>query len=284
MRLRTAAQRSLRPLVVTPRARTMSTTTKPYVLSEIVLREDAPEWPSHSMFVNRTKSDLAILGIPYTRDPLTFGTIRGDLATKTGLKDVTVPTIEYAPGEYVTDSWTIAEWLEKNHGTPTNTLFPAGSNPFARFLKRWVDEELVLEIRELFRPLFYTYQDAESAEYFLRVKYGNDSALLNGQIERLGSKAEVAKLGVRGRAKLRTLENYLADAPAGGPFFLGDKPTHADSIVFGWYLCSQVNAPVVNAELWENDELPRIKAWVGEMKKATGLDLSKQWTPKVVPK
>lgn len=37
----------------------MSTTAKPYVLSEIVLREDAPEWPSHSMFVNRTKSDLA---------------------------------------------------------------------------------------------------------------------------------------------------------------------------------------------------------------------------------
>lgn len=142
----------------------------------------------------------------------------------------------------------------------------------------------MFEIRELFRPLFWTFQDDTSAEYFLRVKYGNDRALIEGQIARLGSKEEVAKLGARGRAKLRTLENYLVDAPAGGPFFLGSKPTHADSIVFGWVLCSQVNAPVVNAELWENDELPRIKAWVGEMKKATGLDLSKQWTPKVVPK
>ncbi|TXT08811.1 hypothetical protein VHUM_02939 [Vanrija humicola] len=260
----------------------MSTSSKPYVLSEIVLRDDAPEWPSHSMFVNRTKSDLAILGIPYTRDPLTFATVRGALADKTGIKDVTVPTLEYAPGEYVTDSWAIAEW--KNHGTPENSLFPAGGKPFARFLKRWVDDELMFEIRELFRPLFYRYQDPQSAEYFLRVKYGGDAALLEGQIARLGSKEEVAKLGARGRAKLRTLENYLADAPAGGPFLLGAKPSHADSIVFGWYLCSQVNAAVVNAELWDNDELPRIRAWVKEMKKATGLDLSKQWEPKAVPK
>ncbi|KAL1405894.1 hypothetical protein Q8F55_007574 [Vanrija albida] len=260
----------------------MSTTTAtPYVLSEIVLRGDAPEWPSHSMFVNRTKSDLAILGIPYTRDPLTFATVRGDLARKTGLDDVTVPTLEHAPGEYVTDSWAIAEWLDKTHGP--EVLFPSGTKPFVRFLKRWVDDELSIEIRELFRPLFYRYQDAESAEYFLRVKYGGDEALLEGQIARLGKREEVAALGKRGRAKLRTLENYLADAPAGGPFLLGARPTHADSIVFGWVLCSQVNAAVVNAELWDNDELPRIRAWVAEMKKATGLDLSKQWEAKVVP-
>jgi glutathione S-transferase len=129
----------------------------------------------------------------------------------------------------------------------------------------------VIAIRELFRPLFWTNLDKASADYFLEFKYGNDQALLDdhlatlGSVEKLNKKAEVA------REKLKTLDRLLAEAPNGGPFILGTKPSHADASLWGWYAASQVNAPVINELLWEHPSLPNVAKWVAAAKEATGI-------------
>lgn len=175
--------------------------------------------------------------------------------------------------------------LEAHHGTAGRSLFGgAGGHGFARFMQLWADTELGLEIRELFRPLFKLHQDAASAEYFVRVRYAGAADELAAHIARLGSRDAVDALGVRARAKLQTLESYLAAAPEGGPFLLGATPTHADSQLFGWYCCSQVNAAVVNPLTWHHPDLPLTGRWADAMKQATGLDLSSAWPQKVVPK
>lgn len=54
---------------------------------------------------------IRILGIPYKEVKMTFADIRSTLEKLTGNPAVTVPTLEVAPGQYVTDSFKIAEWV-----------------------------------------------------------------------------------------------------------------------------------------------------------------------------
>ncbi|CAK9780050.1 hypothetical protein CC85DRAFT_283631 [Cutaneotrichosporon oleaginosum] len=249
-------------------ARAMSSTPQ-YTLYTLCANAEKT-LPSHSMHVNKTKSDLAILGIPYTETKLTFAEIRGDLARASGNDKVTVPTLR-AGDEYVTDSFKIAEWLDAR--APTPTLFPTrDAHRLARLLSAWTDGDMALSIRELFRPLFYDLNDAASKEYFVRVRYLGQADELAAHRAALRSLPDVERKAVRARASLAVLENYLSHEE--GPFILGREASHADSIVYGWYCCSQVNARVVNPRLWYHDSLPRVAAWVDAMKARTGLDVS----------
>lgn len=107
----------------------------------------------------------------------------------------------------------------------------------------------------------------------MRVRYSGRGDELAEHRAALKDPREVERKAARGRASLMVLDNYLATTQA-GPFIMGEKPTHADSIVYGWYCCSQVNAPVVNPKLWHHESLPRVSAWAEAMKKATGLEVA----------
>ncbi|BEI90634.1 uncharacterized protein CcaverHIS019_0307040 [Cutaneotrichosporon cavernicola] len=230
----------------------------------------ARQLPSHSMHVNKTKSDLAILGIAYTEEKLTFAQVRGELASDSGNDTVTVPTIKVGQ-EYVTDSFAIAEWLDSRQPTPV--LFPSpDAHRFARFIASWTDNDMALSIRQLFRPLFYDLMDPVSAEYFLRVRYQGKADELESHRSALKDIQQVETMAERARQSLNLLESYLA--ATSGPFFLGKEASHADSIVYGWYCCSQVNARVVNPKLWYHPSLPKVGAWVDAMKKRTGVDVT----------
>lgn len=61
---------------------------------------------SHLISLNSRRS---ILGVDYTPALRSFDLIRGDLAGECGNDKVTVPTLKTAQGDYVTDSWAIAE-------------------------------------------------------------------------------------------------------------------------------------------------------------------------------
>ncbi|ORX35575.1 hypothetical protein BD324DRAFT_630719 [Kockovaella imperatae] len=87
------------------------------------------ETVSFSPAVWITKLDLALLGIEHERKPITFSQIRSELVKSTGNDKVTVPTI-HDDGSYVTDSWAIAERIDRDH-----KLFgsPAGKR-YAKFV------------------------------------------------------------------------------------------------------------------------------------------------------
>jgi glutathione S-transferase len=131
---------------------------------------------------------------------------------------------------------------------------------------------MALSVRELFRPLFYDLQDAESREYFVRVRYQGKADELAAHRAALKDIGVVEGKAERARASLGVLEHYLAHS--GGPFLLGEAASHADSIVYGWYCCSQVNARVVNPKLWHHESLPRVGKWVEAMKGRTGLEVA----------
>ncbi|BEI82845.1 hypothetical protein CcaverHIS002_0307130 [Cutaneotrichosporon cavernicola] len=209
----------------------------------------ARQLPSHSMHVNKTKSDLAILGIAYTEEKLTFAQ---------------------------SDKSMLRIRLRSLSGsTPANPPRPLpipDAHRFARFIASWTDNDMALSIRQLFRPLFYDLMDPVSAEYFLRVRYQGKADELESHRSALKDIQQVETMAERARQSLNLLESYLA--ATSGPFFLGKEASHADSIVYGWYCCSQVNARVVNPKLWYHPSLPKVGAWVDAMKKRTGVDVT----------
>lgn len=124
-------------------------------------------------------------------------------------------------------------------------------------------------MRPLTFAVFCFMQDEAGQEHFMRTKYGGDQAAYEADLAALRDPAQVEKFITNARAALKELEERLG--ATAGPFLLGSNPGHADSAVYGWYLYGQINAAHCS-KMWESDELPRVKRWVAEMKKATGLD------------
>ncbi|KAL1409431.1 hypothetical protein Q8F55_003414 [Vanrija albida] len=222
----------------------------------------------------KTKVDLAILGVPYTDVPQTFPQIRGELAEASGNPKVTVPTLK-AGDEYVTDSWVIAEWLEAKHGSAERSLFygPEGK-AYAKFLETWANNDLANEIRPFAGPNGFANSDPDVQVWLVANKQGGDDTAVKAAVARLDDPEFVEKQTAAARAKLQTLEKHLAalKAEGKGPFVAGDKITHGDATIFGWYASSQ-GRPAIGAKIWRSDELPLVGAWVDAVIKATGINL-----------
>jgi glutathione S-transferase len=77
----------------------------------------------------------------------------------------------------------------------------------------------------------------------------------------------IAKQSSAARVKLDLIQKMLADQKSKGkPLWLvGDGPSHADAVIFGWYAFSQMN-PVVIKNVWEHEGLPLIHEWVKGVK------------------
>ncbi|GMK59708.1 hypothetical protein CspeluHIS016_0803140 [Cutaneotrichosporon spelunceum] len=234
--------------------------TKEYTVFGLAARACGP---NVSSFVHITMSDMAILGLHYNVVPLTFPVIRTRLAAETGNDKVTVPTLVTDEG-YVTDSWAIAQWLEAHHGSKDRTLFPRGVE---RTTDEWMQTHLAPAMRPLFRPGFFAMQDGASRNYFLASKYNFDEAALARDLANIAG-PESAKIAGNVRAVLREFEARLGERE--GVFVNGDKPSHADSAVFGWYLSGQV-CPEVNYDAWMSNENPKVRQWVRAMEKATSI-------------
>jgi len=136
------------------------------------------------------------------------------------------------------------------------------------FLDQWVDREFAPVAAKLFRSLFYLNMDEGNRAYFLAVKNGDPaksrSVVLNG-IKAIRDPKQAKELAREALVKLTTFDRLLAKS--GGPFVLGEHPSHCDSAIFGWYVTSQIN-PEINSLLWRNEAVPHVKAWSEAMEKA----------------
>ncbi|WVQ81667.1 hypothetical protein IAT38_003792 [Cryptococcus sp. DSM 104549] len=232
-------------------------------------RRDHTE-PNWSAFVWKTKVDLAILGVPYTSVDKSFHQIKYELPEVFGTPTVMVPTIKVGE-EYITDSWTIAEWLESKYATPEKSLFgSAEGKAFARFTEIWADTTLAAELRPLVMPLVYSVLDDESAAYFLRTKFGDDKPRLLSLRDKLSDPEYVAAHWASVRKQIKTVESLLAKHKAAGKklWLTGEAPTHADANVFGWYAFTRLSEDF--REGWEHEDLPLVGEWIKNITELLG--------------
>ncbi|TXT08919.1 hypothetical protein VHUM_02393 [Vanrija humicola] len=245
-------------------------TTPKYTLYELVAHAEQREaQTSHSFFVLRSKLDLALLDIPYTRVPLAFEQIKPTLAAAG--PGATVPALDTgADAGLVVDSFTIAEYLDEHHATESKYLFGSpDARRFARFVQLWADKTLLLAIMPLLVPLFVAHNDAASRAYFVaRIWPADDVARM---VEESKDADRVKENAAAVRRLLRVVELYLGASD--GRFLLGDVPTHADNVVASYYFASQIN-PVLNPLVWEHPDLPRVAQWVKDFKEVSGFSVS----------
>ncbi|KAK4687271.1 hypothetical protein P7C73_g2852, partial [Tremellales sp. Uapishka_1] len=227
-----------------------------FSLHSIVLQDG--DTTTFSPHVAKTNLDLGIVKLSPETVHYTFHGIRTDLATETGNSKVTSPTIKLASGEYITDSWVIAEYLDKTHG---GLIFGSeAGKEFARFLNYWVDNSLAVDLRPLIAPFVAKKISKQSYEH----KFAPIKDTIDTWTAQLSDKEITDKHYTATRAQLAVVEKTLQskkDAGLKQLFLAGEKPTHADAVVFGWYAFSRVN-PDIEANVWRHASLPLVGEWL----------------------
>jgi glutathione S-transferase len=169
-----------------------------------------------SPFCWRTKAVLAYKNIPYTTVPVRF--TDKDKIAFSGQK--LVPVIKDG-GTVVSDSWTIAEHLEKRQPEPR--IFPGlGMKEACRFFNLYVNRTV--------HPAFFP---VVVSDIFAKVDPADREYFRTSREERLGTTLEaIAAKRDEYRPKLRTVLADLDAAASGQDYFFGQL-TYADLCLFG---------------------------------------------------
>lgn len=151
-----------------------------------------------------------------------------------------VPIVRHN-GDWISDSWQIAKYLESQCQEPT--LFPGGSPASTRFFNLWVDSQLhPLLLRAMIGDLYEIIDPCDRA-YFRESRE-----------KRLGEPLE--KLAKRREEYLEALGKplqFLTQSLQEGPFFSGRTPGYADYVLAGTFewvnRASSVPIPQPNSAL-----------------------------------
>lgn len=230
----------------------------------------------------KTILDLKLLNVGYERQRLTFIQIRNDLADRIA-DNVTVPALELSDGSHLVDSWNIAEYLERRHPEGYRIFGNSSTKRLAAMLNQFGKVVLAPHIGPLAQRGVHAMLDPESATYFADVKIGKQrwakvsamsQAEMQNHVQQAIAKLEVvnAMLTCEGGPDSST---QLANASAANGsrsasrskrpqwFAGGDEPTHADFVLFGWYVFTRAAGEKVAKEIWTTHK--PIAKWVEAM-------------------
>ena len=169
-----------------------------------------------SPFCWRTKAVMAYKKLPYTTVPIRFS----DKAKLAFSGQDRVPVIK-ENGKTVSDSWTIAEYLEDTH--PDAKIFPGlGLKEACRFFNLYVDRTVHTALFPVVVTDIFECVDPADRDYFRKSRE-----------ERMGMKLETAAAKrSEFRARMRAVMADLNLAIAGQEYFFGNM-TYADLCLFG---------------------------------------------------
>lgn len=178
-----------------------------------------------SPFCWRTRLALAQKGLAVETVPWRFT----DTATLAAHGAQKVPVI-LDDGRAVTDSWTIAEYLEDTYPDRPSLFGGSGGRALARFLNGWADATLVAGIARLIVSDIPSLLAPEDAAYFVTSREKRFGKTLDA----VTADRETQVLAFR--ESLLPLRLALRHAP----FLHGAAPGYGDAIVFGpfqWARC-----------------------------------------------
>jgi glutathione S-transferase len=171
----------------------------------------------YSLFSWRTRFALAHKGIPFETRPVRVSDKEAIAFSGQGK----VPIVKHEE-TIVSDSWTIAEYLERTFEEAPSLFGCAAGHGLARFVNAWVDRQLVPKIVPfLFVDLLSAVDEGDAAH--LR---RNLERVFGRSLEELGAEREQGITGFR-----RLLDPVRASLRS-QPFLCGEAPAYADYILF----------------------------------------------------
>ncbi|KAN0065600.1 hypothetical protein ACQY0O_000723 [Thecaphora frezii] len=234
----------------------------------------------------KTILDLKLLGVGYERQRLSFVQIRTQLAEKIA-DNVTVPALELADGSHIMESWAIAEYLERTHPNGHLIFGNSSTKRLAALLNDFGKTILAPHLGPLTMPGVHALLDAESAHYFANEKIGAarfhklcslSAAEKEAHVAALQTKLGVVETMLNAEGEVKTgyegegSEGKRSRWVAGGP-----EPSHADFVLFGWYVFSRAAGSAVVKDVWSAH--PAIRQWVKAMLEWCGSDITNDLVP-----
>ncbi|MFT5486782.1 MAG: glutathione S-transferase [Paracoccaceae bacterium] len=210
-------------------------------LFELVGRDDR----RFSPYCWRTRMALEHKGLAYETIPTRF--TDKDLISFSGQERV--PVIR--DGEtVVSDSWAIAEYLERQYPDSPSLFGGATGHGLAKFLNVWTDRALHLALIKLVIADILDHADAADRDYFIEsrsARFGKSPAEVQTR-----SEDDIKAFG----AAISTLRAALD----GQEFLSGDAAAYADYIVFGAFAWARAISayPLLKAD-------DPVYAWRGRM-------------------
>ncbi|WWC62246.1 uncharacterized protein I303_104842 [Kwoniella dejecticola CBS 10117] len=236
-----------------------------YTLYQLVGDASNPDGRVISPHVWKTKLDLAFFKQEVNNSSKTFPQIRGELSELTKNPAVTVPTIE-VDGEFTTDSWKIAEYLEAEHGTPDRSLFggTTAGKEFAKFIEIWSNTTFANELRPLVGVAITSHFDSPSKAYFIKSKFGGDILKHSNLVDKFQDPEELERQLSAARNRLAVINDLLKYKKAKNESLYllgGTEPSHADFALFGWFTSSTLH-PAVEKGVWRHADNELVGEWL----------------------
>jgi len=157
-------------------------------------------------------------GLPYKTVPVRF--TDKDVIAFSGQERV--PVIRDGD-TVVSDSWAIAEYLERQYPSGESLFGGAIGHGLARFLNSWTDRALHLALIKLVIADILAHVDDADQEYFIESRSANFGKSPN-------------EVQTRSEADLRTFSHAVSTIKAAlntDDFLGGDAPAYGDYILFG---------------------------------------------------
>lgn len=152
--------------------------------------------------------------------------------------------------QWVSDSWVIAEYLDRQYPERPSLLGDASLKATTRFINQWVADSVHPALARVILPDVHAVLDEADKDYFKRTR----EAAFGVSLEALAGQRETSLQAFREVLKpLRStlaLQDYLA----------GEAPAYADHIVFGAFQWARI---VSTQPLLAQDD--PITAWCGRM-------------------
>lgn len=195
-----------------------------------------------SPFCWRTRMALAHKGLDFDTRPTRFT----EISSIADGQQKTVPVIDDG-GRIVSDSWTIAAYLEEAYPDRPSLFAGDGGRSLTVFVQRWVDSVLHMGLARLLMKDIHDHVTPEDQPYFRQ-----------NREQRFGRSLEafVADRDVRVeelRRNLQPLRLTLKEQP----FLGGDRPLYGDYLVFGGFQFAASMSPF--KVLADDDPL---RAWI----------------------
>ena len=227
----------------------------------------------------KTILDLKLLNVGFERQRLTFIQVRNELAERIA-DNVTVPALELSDGSHIVDSWNIAEYLERRHPEGYRIFGNSSTKRLAAMLNQFGKTVLAPHIGPLAQVGVEKLLDPESASYFTDVKIGKQrwakvsnmtQAERDNHVQQAIAKLEVVNAmliceGGPDSTPSHPIGSSSTPLTGGSPagsrarsvsrarqpmwFAGGDEPTHADFVLFGWYVFTRAAGERTAREIW----------------------------------
>jgi len=223
----------------------------------------------------KTRMDLLHKGVQFETIPVTLIDVRRDLATRSKQPNITVPAIELPNGEFIYDSFRIAEWLETAYPDQPSLFTGDGRTTnessseqitLGKNYARMIDLGLGASKPEwaVWFDLFFPLLDQLMAKGEVQDYFRSDARLGPQGYQKLMA-LDRQELIRRAKINLQPFLQILRERP--NEYFQGKYPGQVDYVLFGRYAYCRMLDSKLAKEIWQ-DQGEEIAQWIDKLSNA----------------